>query len=285
MPKPLPAGLKTRQALPSDTPSIASLLACNPDDGSIYQYPRYLEYPSEWQKLHMGWLRSAVHDPTNLVREAVLPHPQNEEDIVVGFSSWLKRETHPDAGEATERGVKIQLCEFAKLGDAAPEPSEAEEESDSDAETDRGSDRSKALERNDAHTEATSRVRKRAPRSAAKSMPGYELSGLAVRRECQGCGIASLLVRWGLEKAAEEGLPVFTAGEERGIEFYERALGFQRLRDTQYWLDKDGKDISGDDVANGNEDWKMANGGISGSDMIWCPRGYEVEIRSHVYKG
>ncbi|KAJ7920802.1 hypothetical protein B0H13DRAFT_1986284 [Mycena leptocephala] len=77
------------------------------------------------------------------------------------------------------------------------------------------------------------------------------------RRNLRRHGIGSLLARWGLDKAAEEHVPVFVTGEARGVDFYENALGFQRLRSTEFWLDKEGE------------------GGLSGAQMVWLP----------VYKG
>ncbi|KAK3349245.1 hypothetical protein B0T25DRAFT_519511 [Lasiosphaeria hispida] len=65
-----------------------------------------------------------------------------------------------------------------------------------------------------------------------------------VHAEYQGYGIGSLLVRWGLDQVSEGGLPVFATGEAQGVDFYEKATGFQRLHGTEFWLGKDGRDIS-----------------------------------------
>jgi hypothetical protein len=88
-----------------------------------------------------------------------------------------------------------------------------------------------------------------------------------------------------LDKAAEEHVPVFVTGEARGVDFYENALGFQRLRSTEYWLDKEGCDISREEVRGGNEAWKKENGGLSGAQMVWLPAGNVLELDGEVYKG
>lgn len=145
--------------------------------------------------------------------------------------------------------------------------------------------RSKALEPDVKRAEAIRRARDRAPPSPVQSIPCYELGGLAVHSDYYGCGIGSLLVRWGLDRAAEEGVPVITTGETRGMAFYENALGFQRLRGSEFWLDSQGKDIDEESVRAGNDEWKSSKGGLSGAELIWCPKGYSVEIRGHVYQG
>jgi hypothetical protein len=110
MPKPLPPGLSIRQALPQDIFSIASLLASAPDDGTIYTYSSILDRPNEWQKLHIFWLRPAIYDPTSVIRVAILP--QDGEDVVVGFSSWAKREATP-LREGKTRIVEIGKTNWA----------------------------------------------------------------------------------------------------------------------------------------------------------------------------
>ncbi len=144
---------------------------------------------------------------------------------------------------------------------------------------------SKALVPDKAHSEAVRRVRKRAPPSPSRTRPCYELASLAIHSEYQGHGIGSLLVRWGLEKAEEEGVPVFAVGEAQGVDFYDKAMGFQRLWESEYWLDKEGRDISREEIQGGNEAWKKANGGLSGAEMVWCPKGYVLEAGGRTYKG
>ena|ERR1700761_1610311 len=117
---------------------------------------------------------------------------------------------------------------------------------------------------------AISQMRNRNP-SPASSIPCYILYGMAVHSDFQGFGIGTLLVQWGLDKAKEDGLPVFTGGEERGVLFYTNALGFKRIPETEYWLDKDGKEITREEVQKGNIAWKKSFGGVSGSDLVWYP--------------
>ncbi|KAK0611774.1 hypothetical protein B0T14DRAFT_571638 [Immersiella caudata] len=273
MPKPLPSNLTliTRQALRRDVPSIASLLASAPDDGSVYQYPTYFDYPKEWKQLHMGWLGPEVHDPTTLIRVAVV-REEGGDETVVGFSSWGGKVLDGDSGKT--KGGNI----WANWGEALD--LEASEEPELEPEL----DTSKAMESSSVHSEAVRRnLAMQESLSPTQFTPCYQLTGLSVHPDHQGYGIGSLLVRWGLEKAAEEGLPVFTAGEARGVEFYERALGFQKIKGSEYWLDKGGKDITSEDVAAGNDDWMKLNGGVSGAEMVWCPKKYRIEVRGHVY--
>lgn len=98
----------------------------------------------------------------------------------------------------------------------------------------------------------------------------------------QGYGIGSLLVRWGLDRVADEGLPVFATGETRGTDFYEKVMGFQRVQGSEYWLDKGVGDIQKGDIEGGNQGWKKENGELSGAEMVWCPKGVNVVIRGQV---
>jgi GNAT superfamily N-acetyltransferase len=130
---------------------------------------------------------------------------------------------------------------------------------------------------------AVIRVRFRTP-SPTKSTPCYKLDGLAIHPDFQGYGIGTLLVRWGMDRAAEEKVPVFAAGEERGVAFYEKALGFRRLAKTEYWLDRDAKEVGREEVEMGNVAWRTANGGISGCEVCWCPDGVVLDADGFVEK-
>ena len=77
-----------------------------------------------------------------------------------------------------------------------------------------------------------------------------------------------------MDQAEREGVPLFTGGEEKGVTFYENALGFQRIAKTEYWLNKDGVEISRQDVNTGNNEWRKTNGGVSGSEVVWYPNSY-----------
>ncbi|KAF8208536.1 acyl-CoA N-acyltransferase [Mycena galopus ATCC 62051] len=263
MPKPLPSGLHIRQARADDVPSMATMLSLVPDDGSLYRFPHILEHPDEMREMHVGWLRPAVHDPTSLIRIAVVP--VDGKDEVVGFTIWTRQDADPQDPN-TLRPVKL-----------AAEIALAEEE-DTSTSSAPPPQQSRALIPNKAHADAIKQARKRAPPSPAKTTPGYDLGSVAIHPEYQGHGIGSLLVRGGLDRATEEHVPVFVTGETQGVEFYERALGFQRLRATEYWLDAEGRDISREEVQNGSETWKKANGGLLGAQMVWLPEGYVLEV-------
>ncbi|KAK7048075.1 acyl-n-acyltransferase [Favolaschia claudopus] len=260
-PKPLPLGLVIHQATPKDLFSLATLLAMVPDDGSLYRFPHILEHIDEMRDMHIGWLRPAIHEPTNLIRIAVVP--TNNTEQVVGFTSWTHREIDPHDPSKT------------RLAKIAVEIPPAEETANSNAQSQTSN--SRALIPNKDRSDAIKRARKRSPPSPAANTPCYELGGLAIHPDFQGQGIGSLLVRWGIDKAAEKHVPVFVTGETQGVEFYEQAIGFRRLPETEYWLDEAGRDITREEVLNGNETWKKVNGGLSGSEMVWLPDGYVFE--------
>jgi len=273
----LPPNVTVRPLRAGDIPSLADLLAAAPDDGSLYQFPHILSHPGEMRRLHRGWLRPTLHDPTTLIRIAVLSAEQG--DKVIGFSSWQKREADETSETGATRLVDIDI--------AAPSSNDAGADAlgaDAGSEGDDASGSGKALTPNPQHTAAVKRVRKRLPRSPTLTTPCYELNGLAVHPGHQGLGVGSLLVCWGLDRAAADGLPVFATGEAGGVDFYEKALGFQRLRGSEYWLDADGQDIGEEDKGEG-EAWKKGNGGLSGAEMVWCPEGCVVDVRGHVYQG
>jgi len=284
----LPPNVTVRPLRAGDIASLADLLAAAPDDGSLYQFPHILSYPGEMRRLHRGWLRPTLYDPTTLIRIAVLS-AEEQGDKIIGFSSWQKRE----ADETSETGATRLVC----IDIAAP-PSSNDDAGAADAAGSEGDDASsssssssgsgKALTPNPQHTAAVKRVRKRLPRSPTLTTPCYELNGLAVHPGYQGLGVGSLLVCWGLERAAADGLPVFTTGDAGGVDFYEKALGFQRLRGSEYWLDADGQDIGEEEEDKGEgegEAWKKGNGGLSGAEMVWCPKATQVDVRGHVYRG
>ncbi|KAF8208634.1 hypothetical protein K438DRAFT_1754498 [Mycena galopus ATCC 62051] len=269
MPKPLPPDLQIRQARADDIHSIATLLSLAPDDGMLYRFPHIMESLDEPHKMHVDWLRPILHDPTFLVRIAVIP--ADGKDKIVGLSVWMRWEADP------EHPTK---CKSAKLTVEAVPIEETVKETPGliTALLEK-----LALLPNVAHDRAIQEARSRFP-SPTTETPSYSLDGMAIIPEFQGHGIGSLLVRWGLDKAAEERVPVFVGGETRGVEFYEKALGFQRLRATEWWLDDNGDDISREEVQSGNEGWKRANGGVAGAQLVWLPEGYVFEHGGEVYK-
>ncbi|KAK7048080.1 acyl-n-acyltransferase [Favolaschia claudopus] len=265
MPKPLPSGLQLRQARIEEVVSLANLLYLAPDDGTVYSFPHALEQPDEMKHMNMKWLQSLFHDPTSFIRIAVVTVDGNEQ--IVGFTNWKKREAEPQNPSKTR---------LVKLTDEVV----AAENND----TASASDSPRAPVPNKARREAINRARQRAP-SPDETIPCYGLSGLVIHPEYQGHGIGSLLVRWGLDKAADEHIPVFIGGEARGVNFYEKALGFKRLHATEYWLDAAGRDISREEVESGNEAWKFSNGGVSGAEVAWLPKGYILDWGGEILEG
>ncbi|KAJ6584620.1 hypothetical protein B0H19DRAFT_1105764 [Mycena capillaripes] len=291
MPKPLPLGLQVRQARPNDISSLANLLSLAPDDGSRYRFPHILDHPDEMRALHEGWLCPALNDATTLLRIAVVPAsadgPDRDTVTVVGFTSWTRHETDPQNPVKT-RPANINLAEALELAPApAPSAARAKEMEEEASPVPTPAPKPQALIPNAAHSAAIKRVRARLPPSPISTTPCYELGSLAIHPAFQGNGIGSLLARWGLDRAAAEPnpVPVFVTGEATGVLFYEGALGFRRLRATEYWLDKEGRDISREEVEGGNEAWKEVNGGLSGAHMVWLPEGYVLELGGEVYKG
>ncbi|KAJ7512836.1 acyl-CoA N-acyltransferase [Mycena galericulata] len=254
-------GIQVREARPADVPSLADLLVAAPDDGSLYQFPHILEHPAEMHKLHVGWLRQAVQDPTTLIRVAVVQAEGKER--VVGYSSWTRREVDAQSG-----GIEPAVA-------AGLEP---------ETDTSNSAEPSKALVPNKAHTAAMKRGRSLMSSNPSQSTSCYELGGLATLPLYQGHGIATSLTRWGLDRAAEEGVPTFVTSQGQVLDFYGK-LGFRRIESTEYWFDEEGRDVNKEEVRAGNETWKTSNGGISGAMMVWTPPGRVVEIEGEVYEG
>lgn len=124
-----------------------------------------------------------------------------------------------------------------------------------------------------ARQEAISRRRKPQPSDPLDEIAGFALSGLAIRDKFQGCGIGSALVRWGRDRAASEKVPVFATGEARGVGFYKEAMGFQKIAESECWLDKNDHDVSEDEVRNGSTAWTTEEGGLTGAHVLWLPGG------------
>lgn len=71
-------------------------------------------------------------------------------------------------------------------------------------------------------------------------------------------------------------------GESRGLNLY-RACGFSIIRDSQIWLDIDGKEISAEAVEKGDDGWRQDRGGCSMAEAVWIPEGKDVEVRGVLY--
>jgi hypothetical protein len=137
---------------------------------------------------------------------------------------------------------------------------------------------------NQSHVTAISKARQKTP-SATKVDSCLILFALSTHISHQGQGIASHLVRWGMDLASSLKLPVHVGGEEQGAVFYERALGFRRLPKSEYWLDAEGEEVTKEQIEKGDERWRVKNGGVSGCDLIWCPEGVRVDVDGFVVKG
>lgn len=269
MPASPPPALEVRPAEASDLPSIVDLLVSAPDDATLYQHPGLPDHPELLAPSHRAWVRGLLRDPASLTRIAVLGG-----DVVVGFSSWGRRA--PDPGDP-DRLRRVHISQPLLSLDAEEE----EEENQADGA------RPPSIEPDKARAEAIVRVRERLARSSPiPSLPRYALQGLAVHAAHQGRGIGTLLVRWGLEQGAAEGVPVSTAGEARGVRFYTgQALGFQVVKGSEWWLDRDGRDISEHEVEGGNQQWESTRGGVSGAQVVWLPPGLCLNLGSITYQG
>ncbi|KAK7914211.1 hypothetical protein PG985_011914 [Apiospora marii] len=264
MPESPPSALKVRSAQAGDIPSIVDLLVSAPDDATLYQYPGLLDHPELLAPAHRAWVRGLLQDPTSLTRIALL------DSNVVGFSSWVRRAPDPDDPDQLQR---LKISEPLIL--------DAEENQDY-------SELLPSIEPDKARADAIARVREHLSHiSPIQSLPRYSLQGLAVHTAYQGRGIGTLLVRWGLEQGAAEGVPVSTAGEARGVRFYtDKALGFQVVKGSKWWLDRHGQDIQERDVVqNGNREWDYVRGGVSGAQVVWLPPGLCLDIEGLTYRG
>ncbi|KAK8122856.1 hypothetical protein PG984_011526 [Apiospora sp. TS-2023a] len=265
MPVSPPSALEVRPAEASDIDSIVDLLVSAPDDATLYQYPDLSDHPEALAPMQRAWVRGLLQDPNSLTRIAVL-----DSNNVVGFSSWVRRAPNPDDPGSLQR-VKI----------SEPLILDAEENQDNIAPM-------PSVQPDKARADAIARVRERLSRtSPIQSLPRYSLQGLGVHASHQGRGIGTLLVRWGLEQAAAEGVPVSTAGEARGVRFYtSEALGFRVVKGSEWRLDRSGQNIDEHDVEkDGSQAWGSACGGASGAQVVWLPPGLSLDIGGVVYLG
>jgi GNAT superfamily N-acetyltransferase len=270
MPSALLTGIIVRELKPEDISSLLELFPSAPDDGHLYVYTKHYEYPQELRGLYINWLRQCLCDHSTLTRVAVIPQENGQGTKAIGFSSWRCMFSDPKKpGKLQSKQwhistwidwLNLSLMRYETKYNGFytwlhPSPSH----------------------RNNERHSALMKGRSGTPQSISK-IPRYVLDGLAIHSDFQGCGIGSLLVRWGMDRAVEDGVPVFTGGEARGVDFYEGALGFKRIPETEYWLDSEGREISREEVEAGNVQWKKENGGVSGCDVFWCPDGVQVEI-------
>jgi len=250
-----------RQFNSKDVPSLAELLVLTPDDGSQYRFPHIREHPDEMHSLHCGWLYPAVHDSQTLVRVAVIE--TNGQEKVVGFSSWTQHEYDPESLEKRTRLRKM-------LDWTTPEPDDQDKPIIPAPEG-----LSKAFVADKTRSEAFKKARKRAELvKQQEDVPRLELNGLATHPEYQGHGIATDLVNWGLTKAAESGIPVYVTGESTGVAFYKKR-GFRPVPGTEFWLDKDGRDLTAEQLKEGNTTGTKAEGGVSAAQLIWSHQSSE----------
>ena len=264
MTNPISQGLEVRTARADDIDSIVDLLVSAPDDATLYQYPGLAEHPDALRSPHRAWVRELLQDPTSLTRIAVLGG-----SLVVGFSSWVRRAPKPDDPGSLQR---IEISDPIQTLDDTEEKRQ-----------DKSSGELLPVNPDKIRADAINRVREHLSRtSPIQSIARWSLQGLAVHRSHQGHGIGTLLVRWGLERGAAENVPVFTAGETRGLRFYtSNALRFQIVQGSEWWLDRDGQDISGQEF----KEKGSTHGGVSGAQVVWLPPGRSLEIGGVMYRG
>ncbi|KAK7999619.1 Acyl-CoA N-acyltransferase [Apiospora arundinis] len=264
-----PPGIEVRTAQASDIESIVDLLVSAPDDATLYQYPDLARYPDALRTTHRAWVQELLRDPTSLTRITVLG-----EDVVVGFSSWARRAPNPDNPSGPLQRVRISDPPPLNIPDAE----ENQHGSSSSSSSSGGA--LPSIEPHKTRTEAVARVREHLSRtSPVKSIARWSLEGLAVHASHQNRGIGTMLVRWGLEQGAAEGVPVVTAGESRGVRFYTgHSLGFQIVKGTDWWLDQDGRDVFKREV----NERESIPGWVSGAQVVWLPPGHSSKIRGIV---
>jgi ribosomal protein S18 acetylase RimI-like enzyme len=273
MSKTIPFTVSVRELKQEDIPSLAALLTSAPDDGTLYSFPNILKHPEEMCRAHINWLRPALYDYTTLIRVAVVSKDNQHGTKVVGFSSWMRMEPDSDNPGKTRPGKWRKATWMETLNTTLM----MLEDKYNGFYTWLHPPQNPALERHSERMSALRKVRSRIPLHHS-TIPCYKLDGLATHPDYQGCGIGSRLARWGMEKATEDGVPVFVTGQESGVGFYERALGFKRIPETEYWLDSKGQEISREEMERGNEDWKTKNDGVSGAEVVWRPEGVSVDL-------
>jgi hypothetical protein len=273
MPKPLPLSLSIRELKQEDIPTLVDLLTSAPDDGTLYRYPNYATFSQEIRCAFTSWLRGLVLAHNTLTRVAVVPLENGRGTKAIGFSSWVRMMPSPNnLGKfQPKQWRKTTWLEHLNISLTSIEAKYNNFYSKIHPFPNLTTPESKMRQ------SALNKARSRVPSPASKE-PCYILQGLAIHLDYQGCGIGSLLVRWGLDRAVEEGIAVFTAGEERGVKFYEGAFGFKRIAETEYWLGRDGREISREEVAKGNEQWKREKGGVMGSEVVWVPEGVSTNL-------
>ncbi|KAK6069823.1 acetyltransferase [Seiridium cupressi] len=129
---------------------------------------------------------------------------------------------------------------------------------------------SNALVTDKKRSEAFNKARARGELNHSHDVSPIGWNGLAIHPHYQGRGVATLVVRWEISKAIKKGVPVFVTGEFAGVEFYKK-IGFRALEGTEFWLVKDGRELSSNQVNQGTTTWSAAEGGVSGAQLIWEP--------------
>ena len=131
---------------------------------------------------------------------------------------------------------------------------------------------------NAVHAKAIKEGRSLMP-SPSQKHPCWACLGLVVHPAYQGKGVGKALMRYGMDEAEKEGVPIFTGAETTALRFFER-LGFKRMVWSEYWLDGEGGKAEKEE----EERWKKENGGVSGSMIVWCPKGVTVKIEGVLYE-
>ncbi|KAF2670072.1 hypothetical protein BT63DRAFT_424032 [Microthyrium microscopicum] len=273
MPRPTPTEITFREWTGSDIVGVAELFLVAPDDGTLYQFPEAKKHHQEMLSKFIRYLKSELFNRKTLTRIADLRTESGEK--IVGFSQWHQRVKDP---KGSDTYMPIEVFRPLSLQDLINWPLMALEATYKQLYSWLHQEANLGLQRNPKKSEAIRAGRNRSPQ-LEKSIPCFQLSGLAVHPDHQGFGIATKLVRWGMDQAKAKGVPVITGGEESGLKFYQNALGFKRIRESEYWIDPEGNNIDREEVEKGNDLWKKVNGGVSGSDAIWCPDGIEVDLK------
>ena len=274
--------IQYRTATPADVPGILDVLLAAPDDGMLYQFPEYHSHHDFLRKRFLHYFRGALHDPTILWRVATAKSSEDgTAERVVGYSGWMRTIPLPFPDPKTKAltkpktfttsspitSVNTALLHLESLYARTLRSLPLLPSSHNPAE-------------NPAHRQSMHKARDKLSPSPSSIYPSYVLCGLGIDPAFQNRGIGKALVRWGMVHGAEEGVPVFTGGETRGVEFYQRALAFSAIPESEFWLDGEGKDTDAK-----SEAWRQENGGVGGAAVVWCPKGVKVELFGKVYEG
>lgn len=104
----------------------------------------------------------------------------------------------------------------------------------------------------------------------------YQLFVMGVDETQQGRGVGGRLIREGLARATDAGLPVFVTGEGRGMRVYQH-LGFEVLAGAWWGFDEEGKEVKSKE--------EVGEHGLEAAQMVWVPEGRTVVVKGVEYHG